>query len=164
MSATFSARLSTRPMGGAANCSARLALVLIFVALPVDADPASYRVEPSLTAVEFVATQFGVFLARGRFARMSGRIVYDPAGAASSVAFDLAAASVTTGWSARDAFIRGEDMFDAERHPVIRFRSTRLTFANGTPARIDGELTLRDVTRPLSLHIARFDCGKMRDD
>ena len=55
-------------------------------------------------------------------------------------------------------------MFDAQRHPVIRFRSTRLAFAHDKPARIDGELTLRDVTRPLSLHIARFDCGRMGDD
>jgi polyisoprenoid-binding protein YceI len=139
-------------------------LTLAFLTLQAKAEPPIYRVEPSLTTAEFVATQFGVFRARGHFARMSGRIAYDPLASSSSVDFDLAASSVTTGWSARDAFIRGEDMFDAERHPVIRFRSTRLTFAQGKPARIDGELTLRGVTRPMSLTIARFDCGKARED
>ena len=114
--------------------------------------------------MEFIATQFGVFRARGHFARMSGRIAYDQIGAAGSVNFDLAATSVTTGWSARDTFIRGEDMFDADRHPVIQFRSTRFIFADGKPAQIDGVLTLRGVTRPLSLAIVQFDCGKVRED
>ena len=95
---------------------------------------------------------------------MSGRIVFDADRRGRQRRFELAAASVTTGWSARDAFIRGEDMFDAERHPVIQFRSTRLIFADGKPARIDGELTLRGVTRPLSLAIVQFDCGKVRED
>jgi len=144
---------------------ARFALVVLtLVAFPVRAESPIYRVEPSLTTVEFVATQFGVFRARGHFARMSGRIVYDPVGSAGSVSFDLAAASVTTGWKSRDTFIRGEDMFDADRHPAIQFRSTRLIFAQGKPTRIDGELTLRGVTRPWSLAIVQFDCGKVRED
>ena len=98
----------------------RLTLALAIVAVAVNAESPSYRVEPSLTTAEFVATQFGVFRARGHFAQASGRIAYDPLGLAGSVDFDLAAASVRTGWSARDAFIRGEDMFDAEHHPLIR--------------------------------------------
>jgi polyisoprenoid-binding protein YceI len=140
------------------------AFALTLFALPVGAEPTVYRVEPALTTVEFVATQLGVFLARGHFGRMSGRIAYDPLSEAGSVDFDLAAASVATGWSSRDAFIRGEEMFDAEHHPVIQFRSSRLTFVHGAPARIDGALTLRGVTKPLSLAIARFDCGKVRED
>ena len=141
-----------------------LALVLTLVAGPVRLDSPIYRVEPSLTTVEFVATQLGVFRARGHFARMSGRIVYDSVGSAGGVSFDLAAASVTTGWKSRDTFIRGEDMFDAGRHPSIQFRSTRLIFGQGKPTRIDGELTLRGVTRPWSLAIVQFDCGKVRED
>lgn len=137
-----------------------VALALALLALSVEADPPTYRIDPARTTVEFVATQFGVFPAHGHFARMSGRFVYDPTGQAGSVDFDLAASSVSTGWTARDAFIRGEDMFDADRHPVIRFRSTQFVFAQGKPARIDGQLTLRGVQRPLSLTIARFDCGK----
>jgi polyisoprenoid-binding protein YceI len=158
MSATFCAWLPNKVTVVTA------ALSLTFFAIPVKAEPSIYRVEPSLTTVEFVATQLGVFPARGRFAQMSGRIVYDPLGPAGSVDFDLVAASVATGWRSRDAFIRSEEMFDAERHPVIRFRSTRLTLAHDKPARIDGDLTLRGVTKPLSLAIARFDCGKVRED
>ena len=141
-----------------------VAMALTLVAFPARADSPVYRVEPSLTTAEFIATQFGVFRARGRFARMSGRIAYDQVGAAGSVNFELAATSVTTGWSARDTFIRGEDMFDAERHPVIQFRSTHFIFEDGKPAQIDGVLTLRGVTRPLSLAIVQFDCGRVRED
>ena len=155
---------SKRLTDGAAKLRAALAFALTLVAIPVEAESPIYRVEPSRTNVEFVARQLGVFPARGHFARMSGRIVYDPAGPANSVDFDLVAASVSTGWSARDAFIRSEEMFDAERHPVIRFRSTRFTFAHDRPTRIDGEITLRGVTKPLSLTIGRFDCGRVRED
>jgi polyisoprenoid-binding protein YceI len=156
--------LSAKLIDGAGVLRARLAFALMLVALPVKAESPIYRVEPALTTAEFVATQLGVFFARGHFVRMSGRIVYDPLNSAGTVDFDLDAKSVATGWSSRDAFIRGEEMFDAERHTVIQFRSTRLTFAHDKPAQIDGELTLRGVKRPLSLTIARFDCGKVRED
>jgi len=89
---------------------------------PAAADPVVYRVDPARSAAEFVVTHLAVFHAHGRFARMSGRIVVDAAAQAGSVDLEISVASVSTGWTLRDAFVRGEKMFDADRHPPQRFR------------------------------------------
>jgi polyisoprenoid-binding protein YceI len=123
------------------------------------ADPVGYRVDPARSAAEFVVTHLAVLRAHGRFARMSGRIVVDAAAQSGSVDLEIPAASVATGWALRDAFVRGEAMFDAGRHPVVRFRSTRLVYADGRLARVDGELTLRGVTQPVAAVVTGVACG-----
>lgn len=127
--------------------------------LPVRAEPVVYRVEPSLTSVEFSIVHLGVLRAHGRFTQVSGSIVYDRMVPAGAIDVDIASASVATGWSLRDAFIRGEAMFDAEHHPMVRFRSTHFDFAGGVLKRVDGDLTLHGVTRLVSLAVASIDCG-----
>jgi len=123
------------------------------------ADPVGYRVDPARSAAEFVVTHLAVLRAHGRFARMSGRIVVDAAAQSGSVDLEIPAASVATGWSLRDTFLRGDAMFDADRHPVVRFRSTRLVYADGRLARVDGELTLRGVTQPVAAVVTSVACG-----
>ncbi len=118
-----------------------------------------YRVDPARTLASFSVVHLGHFRAHGRLAVASGRIALDPAAHDGRVDFDLDAASVATGWDLRDAFVRGERMFDAARHPVLRFRSTRLVYAGGRLARVDGDLTLRGVTRPVALAVVALACG-----
>lgn len=126
---------------------------------PAAAEPVGYRVDPARSAAEFVVTHLAVFHAHGRFARMSGRVVVDAAAQAGSVDLEIPAASVSTGWTLRDAFVRGENMFAADRHPVVRFRSTRLVYADGRLARVDGELTLRGITQPVTAVVTGIACG-----
>jgi polyisoprenoid-binding protein YceI len=145
-----------------ASCVARgacLAACFALTALTANAEPAVYRVQPAQTIVEFSIIHLGVFRAEGRFTRVTGRILYDPAVPSGNVDIDIASKSVATGWGTRDAFLRGEAMFDAEHHPEVRFRSTRMEFAGGKLMRVDGELTLRGVTRPISLAVTRMECG-----
>ncbi|MEO8752179.1 MAG: YceI family protein [Casimicrobiaceae bacterium] len=144
------------------RCATRAGLAVVFLLAlrHAAADPVHYRIEPALTSVEFSIVQFGVFVHHGRFARTSGAIVYDAAIPLGNVALDIAATSVTTGWNARDEFIRGEDLFDAERHPVVRFRSTHFEFVADRLVRVDGSLTLHGATRLVSFVILRADCGR----
>lgn len=136
-----------------------LAACLALAAVAAQAEPALYRVQPAQTIVEFSILHLGVFRAEGRFTRVTGHILYDPAVPTGSVDIDIASKSVATGWGTRDAFLRGEAMFDSEHHPEVRFRSTRMEFAGGKLMRVDGELTLRGVTRPISLAVSRLECG-----
>ena len=138
---------------------AGFAIVFLLASWRAGADPIHYRVDPALTSVEFAIVQFGVFVQNGRFATTSGGIVYDAAVPFGSVSLDIVASSVTTGWSSRDDFIRSEDLFDADHHPVVRFRSTHLQFATDRLVRVDGNLTLRGATRPVSFTITKADCG-----
>ena len=68
------------------------------------------------------------------------------------------------GWDLRDAFLQGEPMLDAERHPLIHFHSARLAFRDGQLARIEGALTLRGVTQDVTLTVTRLACGNNSGD
>jgi polyisoprenoid-binding protein YceI len=118
-----------------------------------------FRIDPALTHAEFAVPHFWVTKLRGRFGRTEGMVVLDSEGHAGSIDFTVDAASVDTGWSVRDDFIRGEDMFDATRYPTMRFRSTQLTFDRVRLIGAAGELTLHNVTRPVVLRIERMECG-----
>lgn len=123
------------------------------------AEPVHYRLDPAQTRIEFSVLHLGVLRAPGRFTQASGSVVYDAAAQEGRIEIDVAGASISTGWSLRDAFIRGENMFDVDHHPIVRFRSTRLVFTGGRLAGVEGDLTLRGVTRPVTLAVSGVDCG-----
>jgi len=130
------------------------------VAAPLaKAEAMTYRIDRDFTQVEYVAHAFGVIHQRGRFADMRGTIVLDREKERGDIDFDIDARSVDSGWDLRDRFLQGEPMLDAERHPLIHFHSTRLTFRNGQLARIEGALTLRGVTQDVTLTVTRIACG-----
>jgi polyisoprenoid-binding protein YceI len=124
----------------------------------------TFRIDPDVTQVEYVAHAFGVIHQRGRFADIRGTIVLDREMERGDVNFDIDARSVDSGWDLRDAFLQGEPMLDAERHPLIHFHSERLTFRDGQLARIEGALTLRGVTQDVTLTVTRVACGTNRGD
>ena len=144
-------------------CAAAAAAALPLCAAAAGADPAVYNVEPALTTAEFSVNHLGLWKPRWRFDRTQGTIVFDAERHSGSIDFAIDAASVDTGWGVRDAFLRGEQMFDAERYPVVRFRSTMLVFERGRLIGAAGELTLRNVTRPVALKIHRLHCGPEGD-
>ncbi|HKW79639.1 MAG TPA: YceI family protein [Casimicrobiaceae bacterium] len=122
-----------------------------------------YRVDPELTSVVFAVSHNGLSTQRGQFGRTRGTIVLDPQAHSGRIDFVVDAASVDTGWPPRDAFIRGEDMFDSAHYPVVRFRSTSLAYDGDRLIAVAGELTMHSVTRPVELHVVSLDCGKEPD-
>ncbi len=138
---------------------AGIALLTCMPAVAALAQPVTLRIDPAHTRLEFSVAHMGLLRAHGRFTQATGSIVFDPAAQDGRVDLEVAGASVTTGWSLRDAFVRGESMFDVEHHPVVRFRSTHLVFTAGALVRVEGELTLRGVTRPLTLAVTAIDCA-----
>jgi len=123
------------------------------------ADSVAYRIDRKVTQVEYVVRALGVIEARGRFTNVRGMIVLDPELAQGDIDFEIDARSIDSGWSLRDAFVRGEPMLDAGRYSLIRFRSTQLIYRDGRLAAIDGMLTLRGVTRPVALNVTRMTCA-----
>ncbi len=130
----------------------------------VEAEPITYRIDRDVTQVEYVAHAFGVIHQRGRFADMRGTIVLDQAMERGGVDFDIDARSVDSGWNLRDAFLLGEPMLDAGRHPRIHFQSQRLVFRDGRLARIEGALTLRGVTQDVTLTVTHIACANSLGD
>ncbi len=107
------------------------------------------------TTVEFTVKHMMFTTVRGRFLEVAGSITLDEADpSASSVEVDLGAGSIDTGVADRDAHLRSGDFLDVERHPALTFRSTRvegLKLAEGSSFRVVGDLTIRGVTREVTL-------------
>ena len=70
-----------------------------------------------------------------------------------SVEAEILAASVNTGSADRDAHLRGPDFFDVDRHPMITFRSTATRPRAESTWEGTGDLTVRDVTRPVVVQV-----------
>jgi polyisoprenoid-binding protein YceI len=122
-------------------------------------EPATFRVDPELTAVEFAVTHLGIARQHGRFERTWGSIVLDPAQASGRIDFVIDTTSVNTGWNLRDEFLRGTNMLDVLRYPAIRFHSTSLRFEGERLVAVDGDVELHGVTQPVRLDVKRMACA-----
>jgi polyisoprenoid-binding protein YceI len=128
-------------------------------AIVVQAAPEAYRVETELSSTNFAVTHLGISKQRGHFGRTEGSIVLDAEEHTGFFDLTVDATTIDTGFGVRDAWLRGDDMFDVARFPVIRFQSTQLVFNQDRLIGIAGVLTLHGVTRPVVLKIERMQCG-----
>ncbi len=144
---------------GALRAFALVAAASCALSGPARAGAAVYRVDPAATVAEYTIAYLGVLRQHGRFATTRGTLAIDLDTQTGSVEFALDAGSVDTGIPLRDAFVRNDALLDAGRHPAITFVSTHLLFDAHRLVRIDGRLTLRGVTRDVSLAVTRFACG-----
>jgi polyisoprenoid-binding protein YceI len=90
---------------------------------------------------------------RGAFTEVSGEIVIGEDPTQSSVNATMQAASITTGVEQRDNHIRTGDFLEIEKYPTLDFRSTGVTGVDGNEFTLSGELTIKDVTRPVELKV-----------
>ena len=132
-------------------------------AADASAAPEVFQVDPELSSAEFAVSYFGFARQHGRFGRTEGTIVLDPEDHTGSVDLVVDATTIDTGWSLRDAWLRGEHMFDVARFPVVRFRATQLVFNQTRLIGVSGMLTVRDVTRPVVLKIEHMQCTPEAD-
>lgn len=120
----------------------------------------TYAVDPVHSCVLFKIRHMNVADFYGRFNDFSGELVLDEADpAASSVRFEVQVASVDTNNEQRDTHLRSAEFFAVEQHPAINFRSTRVKDVDDDEVELEGELTLRGVTRPIKLKLQRTGAG-----
>ncbi len=113
----------------------------------------TYTVDPTHSEVSFQVRHL-LTQVRGRFTDFEGTIDFRPDDlAASSVEFSVGAQSIDTDLPDRDEHLRGEDFFWVERHPEIRFRSSRVERLEPDRFLVTGRLTLRGVTREIQLAV-----------
>ena len=112
----------------------------------------SWSVDPTHSHVEFAVRHMMIATVKGRFAEVEGTIVLDEANPAnSSVEARIAAASIDTREDKRDAHLRSADFFDAENHPYLAFKSTRVETDGDGNFTAYGDLTIRGTTHPVAL-------------
>ncbi len=127
-------------------------LLALLLALPLPALAREWQVDPAGSTLGFRGTyQDEAF--EGRFGKFDAAISYDPANLASArfvVTVDLASAD--TGSSERDETLQGGDFFATSKFPQARFTTTTFSGAGAT-VKAQGNLTLRDITRPVVLTV-----------
>ena len=109
----------------------------------------TWDIDPVHSDVSFTVRHMMVSKVRGRFGSFSGEIVTAPEFTDSTVATILDATSVDTGNGQRDGHLRSADFFAVDTHPTWTFRSTAIR-PDGDEYALDGELTIKGVTRPVT--------------
>ena len=112
----------------------------------------SWTIDPLHSEVGFSVRHMMVSKVRGKFTKFSGELVTAENPLASSVTAEIDLSSIETGAEQRDAHLRSTDFFDTDNHPVMTYRSTGVR-AERDGYVLDGELTLRGVTRQVPLHL-----------
>jgi polyisoprenoid-binding protein YceI len=111
----------------------------------------AWTLDPAHSQIEFAVKHMMVTTVRGQFRKFAVDVDFDEESPErSSIVAHIDASSIDTGMEARDAHLRSGDFFDAEAFPELAFRSTRITAA-GDAYKIEGDLTIKGVTRPITL-------------
>ncbi|MER6228470.1 YceI family protein [[Kitasatospora] papulosa] len=114
----------------------------------------TYTIDPAHSSIGFTVRHAMVTNVRGSFGEHEGTLVLDgSAPSNSSASIDVKIASVDTGIADRDGHLVSGDFFDAEKFPLMSFRSTQAEQLGGDTYRVTGDLTIKDVTRPLSIDL-----------
>ena len=112
----------------------------------------TWAIDPIHSEVGFSVRHMMVSKVRGKFEKVEGTFVTGPTELESSVNATIDAASINTSQSDRDNHVRSEDFFHVEKHPTMAFRSTAVR-PDGDNFLLDGDLTLRGVTRPVTFRL-----------
>ncbi len=133
--------------------------LIVLTLLPLAASARAWKVDPAHSALTFTATYQGEKF-QGRFKRFDARIVYDPADPAHArfdVTIDIA--SVDTANTERDQALVAGDFFDTAKFPRAHFVTTRFRKGANGQVLADGTLSLRGVSKPVTLTVKFLQAG-----
>ncbi len=137
----------------------KLSAVLILAAAaasPALAAPETYVVDGTHTFPRFSYSHFGYSTQLSRFDKTTGTVVFDKAARTGAVDIVIDAKSVDTGYATFNEHIQGEDFLDTAKYPTATFKSTKVVFDGDKPAKVEGNLTLKGVTKPVTLTVTDF--------
>ena len=109
-----------------------------------------WQIDPAHTSVEFIGRHLMITKVRGSFPDVSGSITISEDPLESGVNVVIETGTVSTGAPDRDTHLVSPDFFDVESHPQLTFVSTAIR-ANGDAWILDGDLTIKGVTKPVSM-------------
>lgn len=123
------------------------------------AAPATYTIDPSHTYPAFEADHFGgLSIWRGKFNSSSGKVVFDQAAKSGSVEITIDMKSIDFGHDKMNEHALSADMFDVAKFPTATFKGQLAAFNGNSPTEVRGTLTMRGVTKPVTLKVNSFLC------
>ena len=133
------------------------ALILAAVAAaPALAAPETFVVDSNHSFPSFSYNHLGYSIQMSRFDKATGTVTLDKATKTAAVDIVIDTKSVNTGSATFNEHIQGEDFLDTAKHPTATFKSTKVVFEGDKPVSIDGNLTLKGVTKPVTLKVNGF--------
>lgn len=139
------------------NILLRLLLALSLTLLPALAMAATWQIDPSHANIEFKVKHLMVAYVKGVFAKVEGTIEADEADLSKAkVSVTIDTASINTNNAKRDEHLRSPDFFDVANFPAMTFVSKRIVAGAGTVSQVIGDLTIRGVTREVTLEVAEL--------
>ena len=122
------------------------------------AAPETYVIDASHSMPRFEYSHLGYSQQLSRFDSTSGKVTLDRATKTGSVDVTIDAKSVNTGSTLFNGHIQGEDFFDTAKYPTITFKSNKVKFDGDKVVSVDGDLTIKGVTKPVTLTVTSFLC------
>jgi polyisoprenoid-binding protein YceI len=137
-----------------------LAGALGLTAMVANAAPVTYTIDPNHTYPSFEADHFGgLSVLRGTFKTTSGSITMDKAAKTGTIDITIDTASLAfTNDKLSEHAKKDEKMFDVAKYPTATFKGKLTKFSGENPTEAQGELTLKGVTKPVTLKIDQFKC------
>lgn len=140
--------------------AAALAAPLALVSAPALAEAEKYVLDSSHSQIVFSYNHLGYSTSYGMFSGFEGEISFDQADpAASSVSVSFPVRTMLTGWQARFDHLMSPEFFDAAEDETVSFTSTAIEVTGENTARITGDLTLNEVTKPVVLEAVLNQAG-----
>ncbi len=130
--------------------------VALLCAAPLNvwAQAVEYQIDPVHSSAQFSVRHLMISNVRGEFAKVTGKVVYDPKNLkASSVEATIDATTINTHEAKRDDHLKSPDFFDVAKFPTLTFKSKRVEKAGEGKLRVTGDLTIRGVTREVVLAV-----------
>jgi polyisoprenoid-binding protein YceI len=122
------------------------------------AAPETYAIDGNHTLPRFSYSHFGYSTQLSRFDKAAGKIAIDRQAKTGTVEVTIDTTSVNTGSALFNEHIQGNDFLDTARYPTATFKSSQLKFEGDKPVSVDGLLTLKGISKPVTLTVSSFHC------
>ncbi|HSH96749.1 MAG: YceI family protein [Methylophilaceae bacterium] len=122
------------------------------------AAPETYNIDSTHSMPRFEYSHFGYSTQLSRFDKATGKITIDRATKTGSVDVVIDATTVDSGFPLFNTHLQDEDFFNTAKYPTITFKSTSVKFDGDKVASVDGDLTVKGVTKPVTLTLQSFFC------
>ena len=120
-----------------------------------------YVIDPEHTFSSFEYKHWGLSLQRNRFDKSSGVIELNTNEKKGAIKIDIDANSVNTGVGAFDSILRSDSFFDVQKYPKISFESNKFIFEKDQLKQLEGQLSIKGITRPVTIEVTYFSCKFM---
>jgi polyisoprenoid-binding protein YceI len=123
------------------------------------AAPETYVFDPNHTYPSFSYAHMGFSTQQSKFDKTTGTVTVDRAAKTGSLDVNVDTKSINTGFDVFNGHLKGEDFFNVEKFPSITFKSNTFKFEGDKVAAISGDLTIKGVTKPVTLTVTAFNCA-----